>query len=177
MLQSPDMPKARILMVDDHPPNLIALEGILQPLEQELVRANSGREALRHLLRGDFALILMDVQMPELDGLQTAKLIKDRPRDRHVPIIFLTAIHKDPSYIFRGYREGAVDYLLKPVAPEILRSKFSVFVELWQKSELLRRQEALLRAQELYAAERRGELRYRALTDTMPQSVWAANAD
>jgi len=164
-------------MVDDHPPNLTALEAILQPLGQDLVRAHSGREALRALLRGDFALILMDVQMPEMDGLETARLIKERPRDRHLPIIFLTAIHKDPSFIFRGYREGAVDYLLKPVDPEILRSKVSVFVELWQKSELLRRQEALLRAREVIEVEKRGETRYRALTDSMPQCVWAARAD
>ena len=172
-----DIARARILMVDDHPPNLIALDAILQPLGQELVRAHSGRDALRELLKGDFALILMDVQMPELDGLETARIIKERPRDRSVPIIFLTAIHKDPAYIFRGYREGAVDYLLKPVDPEILRSKVSVFVELWQKGELLRRQEALLRASEVIEVEKRGEMRYRALTDSMPQCVWAARTD
>ena len=172
-----DAPLARILMVDDHPPNLVALDAILEPLGQELVHANSGEDALRRLLEGDFALILMDVQMPGLDGLQTAKLIKERPRNRHVPIIFLTAIHKDPSYIFRGYKEGAVDYLLKPFDPEILRSKVRVFVELWTKGELLRRREALLRARELISLERRSELRYRGLTDSMPQCVWAAHPD
>src|SRR5947209_19619811 len=144
-----EAPLARILMVDDHPPNLIALEAILQPLGQDLVKVTSGKDALRELLEGDFALILMDVQMPGLDGLQTAKLIKERKRNQHIPIIFLTAIHKDPSYIFRGYKEGAVDYLLKPFDPEILRSKVRVFVELWTKGELLRRREALLRAREL----------------------------
>src|SRR5213082_1676334 len=172
-----EIPKARILMVDDHPPNLIALEAILQPLGQELVKANSGREALRELLEGDFALILMDVQVPDLDGLETARMIKERPRNRHVPIIFLTAIAKDQSYIFRGYKEGAVDYMLKPFDPEILRAKVSVFVDLWRKNELLRRQQAMLRARELIEVEKRGELRFRALTDSMPQCVWAARRD
>ena len=133
-----DAPPARILMVDDHPPNLVALAAILEPLGQELVHAHSGEEALRQLLESDFALILMDVQMPGLDGIRTAKLIKERRRNRHIPIIFLTAIHKDPAYIFRGYKEGAVDYLLKPFDPEILRAKVSVFVDLWRKNELLR---------------------------------------
>jgi PAS domain S-box-containing protein len=172
-----DAPAARILMVDDHPPNLIALDAILDPLGQELLHAHSGEEALRQLLDDDFALILMDVQMPGLDGIQTAKMIKERPRNRHIPIIFLTAIHKDPAYIFRGYKEGAVDYLLKPFDPEILRAKVSVFVDLWRKTELLRRQEAMLRASEVIAVEKRGELRFRALTDSMPQCVWAARAD
>ena len=172
-----DAPPARILMVDDHPPNLLALAALLDPLGQELIHAHSGAEALRQLLESDFALILMDVQMPGIDGIQTAKLIKERPRNRHIPIIFLTAIHKDPAYIFRGYKEGAVDYLLKPFDPEILRAKVSVFVDLWRKNELLRRQQAMLRARELIAVEKRGELRFRALTDSMPQCVWAARRD
>ena len=173
-----DLPVARILMVDDHPPNLVALEAILQALPgQELVKAGSGAAALRELLEGDFALILMDVQMPGLDGLQTAKLIKERERNKHIPIIFLTAIHKDPAYIFRGYKEGAVDYMLKPFDPEILRAKVTVFVELWRRGELLRRQQAMLRARERIELEKRGELRFRALTDSMPQCVWAARAD
>src|SRR5438132_9599317 len=172
-----DAPIARILMVDDHPPNLIALDAILEPLGQELVHAASGEDALRRLLEGDFALILMDVQMPGRDGTATARLIKDRPRNRHIPIIFLTAIHKDPAFIFRGYQEGAVDYLLKPFDPEILRSKVAVFVQLWQRGELLRRQDAMLRARDLVAAEKRSEMRYRMLTDSMPQCVWAARAD
>jgi PAS domain S-box-containing protein len=167
-------PPARILLVDDHPPNLVALDAILDPLGQELVHAHSGEEALRRLLESDFALILMDVQMPGLDGIQTAKLIKERQRNKHIPIIFLTAIHKDPSYIFRGYKEGAVDYLLKPFDPEILRAKVSVFVDLWRKTELLRRQQAMLRARELLEVEKRSELRFRGLTDSMPQCVWAA---
>jgi PAS domain S-box-containing protein len=169
-----DAQPARILMVDDHPANLVALDAILQPLGQELVQATSGEDALRKLLHHDFALILMDVQMPGLDGIQTAKMIKERPRNKHVPIIFLTAIHKDPRNIFRGYEEGAVDYLLKPFDPQILRAKVKVFVELWRMGEMVRQQSAMLRAQELVEAEKRGELRFRALTDSMPQCVWAA---
>ena len=168
---------ARVLMVDDHPPNLIALEAILAPLGQELVQATSGQEALRRLLDGDFAVILMDVQMPGIDGMQTAKMIKERPRNKHIPIIFLTAISKDPANIFRGYQEGAVDYLLKPFDPEILRAKVSVFVDLWRKGEQIKRQAALLRAQELIDLERKSETRFRALTDSMPQCVWAARKD
>ena len=173
----PDAPVGRILMVDDHAPNLVALDAILQPLGQKLVKAHSGTEALRELLEGDFALILMDVQMPGMDGMETARLIKERPRNRHVPIIFLTAIAKDPSYIFRGYKQGAVDYLLKPFDPEILRAKAAVFVDLWRKGEQLRRQQAMLRAQEIIEQERRNETRFRGLTDSMPQCVWAARAD
>jgi PAS domain S-box-containing protein len=166
--------RARILMVDDHPPNLLALEAILSPLGEDIVRANSGEDALRKLLDGDFACILLDVQMPGLDGIETAALIKKRERNKTTPIIFLTAIAKDPSYIFRGYSQGAVDYLLKPFDPEILRTKVSVFIDLWKKGEINKRQAALLRVQEVREAERRNEVRFRALTDSMPQCVWSA---
>jgi len=169
-----DAPPGRILIVDDHPPNLVALEAILSPLGQELVHATSGEDALRKLLEGDFAVILMDVQMPGLDGLETAGLIKKRVRSQHTPIIFLTAIQKDPSYIFRGYSKGAVDYLLKPFDPEILRAKVLVFVDLWRKGEQIKRQTAMLRAQELVELEQRNDRRYRQLTDSMPTCVWAA---
>src|SRR5256885_1482317 len=147
--------RARILMVDDHPPNLLALEAILSPLGEELVGVTSGEDALRQLLEGEFALILMDVQMPGMDGIETAAVIKQRARNRSTPIIFLTAIAKDPSFIFKGYSQGAVDYLLKPFDPEILRTKVSVFVDLWRKGELIQRQAAMLRAQELLELERR----------------------
>src|SRR5438105_1159215 len=172
-----EMIRARILMVDDHPPNLLALEAILAPLGEDIVRANSGEDALRKLLDGDFACILLDVQMPGLDGIETAALIKKRERNKTTPIIFLTAIAKDPSYIFRGYSQGAVDYLLKPFDPEILRTKVSVFVDLWKKGELIKRQQAMLRAQEMLELERRSEVRFHALTDSMPQCVWAASRD
>ncbi|MFL5311428.1 MAG: response regulator [Myxococcales bacterium] len=168
---------ARILMVDDHPPNLLALEAILAPLGEELVKVTSGEDALRQLLDGEFALILMDVQMPGMDGIETAAVIKQRKRNRSTPIIFLTAIAKDPSFIFKGYSQGAVDYLLKPFDPEILRTKVSVFVDLWRRGELIKRQAAMLRAQELRELERRSEVRFHALTDSMPQCVWAARRD
>jgi len=168
---------ARILMVDDRPANLVALQAILSPLGAELVRATSGEDALRKLLQGEFAVILMDVEMPVLDGIATASLIRKRDRTRSVPIIFLTAIAKDPSCVFEGYSHGAVDYLVKPLDPEILRAKVSVFVDLWKKGELIKRQESLLRAQERRELERRNELRFRAVTDSIPACVWVAGPD
>ena len=168
-------PRARILIVDDHPENLLALEAILEPLGQELVRANSGEEALRELLHGDFACILLDVQMPRLDGFATARLIKERERTRHVPILFLTALSKDAEHVFQGYDTGAVDYITKPFDPNVLRAKVAVFVELWQKTEELRRQAELIREQELAALERESEERYRVLADAVPQIVWTAD--
>jgi PAS domain S-box-containing protein len=168
---------AKILCVDDTPENLLALEAILEPLGQELVRAESGEAALRRLLTDEFALILLDVQMPGLDGFQTAELIKRRERTSAVPIIFLTAISKDAENVFRGYETGAVDYLLKPFDPDVLRAKVSVFIELWQKTVELRRQGELLRAQELAALERESEERYRFLGDSIPQQVWTALPD
>lgn len=149
-----DVPKAKILLVDDRPENLLALEAILAPLGHELVRANSGPEALKHLLQDEFALILLDVQMPEIDGFETATLIKSREKSRYIPIIFITAISKDPQFIFRGYSVGAVDYIAKPLDADILRSKVSVFIELHQRGERLKRQAELLRAIELREAER-----------------------
>ncbi|MCY1000551.1 PAS domain S-box protein [Myxococcus sp. MISCRS1] len=164
-------------MVDDHPSNLLALEAILEPLGQELVKATSGEEALKFLLQRDFAVILMDVQMPGLDGFQTATLIKQRERTRTIPIIFLTALSRDAAHIFKGYAHGAVDYLLKPFDPEILRSKVSVFVDLFLKEQQIQRQAALLRQREREAMERQSELRYRRLTESLPEVMWAARAD
>ena len=137
-----------ILLVDDRPENLLALEAILEPLGQRLVRATSGDEALRRLLVQDFALILLDVQMPGMNGFEAAELIKARERSRSIPIIFLTAINKEDAYVFRGYEVGAVDYLFKPFNPEVLRSKVAVFVDLHHKREQLRRQEQALRESE-----------------------------
>ncbi|GEN06874.1 PAS/PAC sensor hybrid histidine kinase [Myxococcus fulvus] len=164
-------------MVDDHPSNLLALEAILEPLGQELVKATSGEEALKFLLQRDFAVILMDVQMPGLDGFQTATLIKQRERTRTIPIIFLTALSRDAAHIFKGYAHGAVDYLLKPFDPEILRSKVSVFVDLFLKEQQIQRQAAMLRQREREAMERQSELRYRRLTESLPEVMWAARAD
>jgi len=150
--------KVNILLVDDRPENLLALEAILEPLAQTLVRANSGEEALKHLLTREFAVILLDVQMPGMNGFDTARLIKARERSRHIPIIFLTAISKEEAYVFEGYSVGAVDYMFKPFQPDILRSKVSVFVDLYRKQEQIKLQDELLRESE----RRELELRHRA---------------
>jgi CheY-like chemotaxis protein len=139
--------KARILLVDDRSENLLALEAILSSLDQSLVRATSGEEALKALLSEDFAVILLDVQMPGMDGFETASHIKRRERTRDIPIIFLTAINREPQHAFRGYSAGAVDYLAKPFDPWVLRAKVSVFVELYLKNRQLREQAELLRGQ------------------------------
>jgi PAS domain S-box-containing protein len=130
---------ASILVVDDDARNLQALQEVLRGLDCRIVAAISGEEALRCILRRDFALILMDVRMPGLNGYETAELIRSRERSRHVPIIFLTAFDKDDTHVFRGYSAGAVDYVFKPIDPTILRSKISVFVELHNKTEEIRR--------------------------------------
>jgi len=141
--------QADILLVDDHEENLLALEAILADPLYRLVRASSGRAALKEVLQREFALILLDVAMPDLDGYETAELIRGRERSRQTPIIFLTADLRSDAHVFRGYSVGAVDYLFKPFSPDILRSKVAVFVELYQQREMLKRQTAaLLRAQE-----------------------------
>jgi CheY-like chemotaxis protein len=139
--------KAKILLVDDRPENLLALEAILSALDQTLVRASSGEEALKALLTDDFAVILLDVQMPGMDGFETAAHIKRLERTRDIPIIFLTAINHGPHHTFRGYAAGAVDYISKPFDPWVLRAKVSVFVDLYMKNIHLREQAALLRHQ------------------------------
>ena len=150
----------QILIVDDRPENLLALEALLEPLGQILVRANSGDEALRMLLTHDVAMILLDVQMPGINGFETARLIKSRERSKFIPIIFLTAISTDDAYVFEGYSVGAVDYLSKPFHPDILRSKVSVFVDLYQKGRQL-----VVQQQQLADGERR-ELELRHLRET-----------
>jgi PAS domain S-box-containing protein len=166
---------ANILLVDDRPQNLMALEAILEPLGQTLVHANSGEEALRRLLEGDYAVILLDVQMPGMDGFETAETIKKRQRTRDIPIIFLTAISKEEQHVFQGYEVGAVDYVFKPFDPVVLRSKVAVFIDLWEKTEQLRRQEEQLREQQLAELRRVSEERYRRLADAMPQIVWTTD--
>jgi PAS domain S-box-containing protein len=169
--------KANILLVDDRPANLLALEAILDSLDQRLVRATSGEEALEKLADEEFAVILMDVRMPGMDGLRTAEVICQRESAARVPIIFLTAVPIGNADVASGYARGAVDFLLKPFDPEILRSKVSVFVDLHQKEQMIKRQSALLRQREREAFERRSELRFRSLMDALPQCVWVARAD
>jgi signal transduction histidine kinase len=157
----PDDDRVNILLVDDQPANLVALEAMLQGLGQNLIKAESGREALRWLLTHEFAVILLDVKMPEMDGFETAELIRQRDKSRHTPILFLTAGDNTQTQVVRGYAVGAVDYLVKPVVPEFVRSKVAVFVELAKKNELLLRQAKLLAESEQAAldlAETRAEL-------------------
>jgi PAS domain S-box-containing protein len=137
--------QATILLVDDQEENLMALEAVLEPLGQRLVLARSGEEALGKLLKDEFALILLDVQMPDMDGFQTATFIKRREKTRHIPIIFLTALSKELHHMFRGYSAGAVDYVVKPFDPMVLRSKVQVFVDLYRKEQQLRESEQRFR--------------------------------
>ena len=146
----PTARRSNILAVDDHPENLLALESVLKDLGQNVVTAGSGKEALLRVLDMDFAVILLDVQMPGMDGFETAAMIRQREKSHLTPIIFVTASLSDrDSHMFKGYQHGAVDYLFKPFAPEILRSKVAVFVELDQKRhELMLRNEELRRSNE-----------------------------
>ena len=134
----------KILLVDDQPENLLSAEAVLESLGQQILKAESGREALRHLLDHDFAVIVLDIMMPEMDGFETAALIRQRQRSKHTPIIFLTALGRSEEQIRTGYDLGAVDYMLKPFIPEVLRTKVSVFVELNRQTAMLQRQSALL---------------------------------
>lgn len=148
--------KANILLVDDRDENLVALEAILSSLDQNMMRARSGEEALRALLTNEFAVILLDIVMPGMDGFEIARAIKRRRKTREVPIIFLTAVDAGPDYAFRGYAAGAVDYISKPFDPWVLRTKVSVFVELHRKNQQLREQSELLRTQ--FASAPSGEV-------------------
>ncbi|MEA2191168.1 MAG: hypothetical protein QOI73_1289 [Solirubrobacteraceae bacterium] len=169
------MRDAAILLVDDRDENLLALEAVLEPTGCRLVKARSGDEALRALLKDDFAVILLDVQMPGLDGFETAELIRARERSRSVPIIFVTAISKEPHNVFRGYETGAVDYLFKPLDAVVLRSKVEVFVESYERGRALAEREELLRATfedapiGMARADGAGRLRHvnRALCETL----------
>src|SRR5690349_8609771 len=133
-------PKANVLLVDDKAENLLALESVLDELGQNLIRASSAREALRYLLLEDVALILLDVQMPGLSGFELAELIRERERTQHTPIIFISAESVHEQNIFKGYSLGAVDYLTKPVEPEILKSKVNFFSRLYLQQAEIRRQ-------------------------------------
>jgi CheY-like chemotaxis protein len=145
--------KARILLVDDHAENLTALEAILASLDQQIVSVRSGEAALAALLSEEFAVILLDVVMPGMDGFETAAVIKARAQMREVPIIFLTAAGGEPDDAFRGYAAGAVDYIVKPFDPRVLRAKVGVFVDLYMKNRQLREQADLLRRQTENAAD------------------------
>ena len=151
----PAVPATSILLVDDREENLLALEAILSGLGHELVRATSGPQALKHLLTEDVSLILLDVQMPDMDGYETAAHIKSRPKTQDIPIIFLTAIDREAHQAYRGYAAGAVDFLAKPFDPWVLRAKVEVFVGLQQERQrLLARTGDLERRLEAVSGER-----------------------
>jgi PAS domain S-box-containing protein len=159
--------RAKLLLVDDDANNLLALQAVLEPLGQELMLAASGTDALRLCLDNDFAAILLDVSMPGMDGFETAELIRARDRSRHTPVLFLTAYRSD-EHLFRGYDLGAVDFLFKPIVPEILQSKVAVFVNLAHHQELLRLQAAELR---------RTEQKFRAVLEGAPDAMLITRRD
>jgi len=153
--------RMKILLVDDTPENLVSLEAALSGLGEDLVMANSGREALHHVLNDDFAAILLDVRMPEMDGFETAELIRSRPRSRQIPILFLTG-YRNEEHLFRGYDLGAVDFLFKPIVPEVLRSKVAVFVELSRSNAKLKQQAEVLQ---------KAEQKFRSLLEAAPDAM------
>src|SRR6516164_8764737 len=150
--------KVSILMVDDQPAKLLSYEAILRDLDENLIKASSGREALEHLLKTDIALVLMDVSMPEIDGFELADIIRQHPRFQKTAIIFISAVHLTDSDKIQGYRSGAVDYISVPVVPDVLRAKIGVFVDLYRKTRQLERLNDDL---ERRVAQRTEELRQR----------------
>jgi len=172
-------PRVNVLVVDDRPEGVIALEAVLDRRMYHIVSAHSGEEALARVLDYNFGVILMDVQLPGMDGFETAKIIKQRERSKDIPIIFLTAFHKDLQYAKRGYESGAVDYIMKPYDPQVLASKVSIFAELYLKNEqireqglLLRRAEARERGRQLATLQLESLNRYRHLADAIPHIIW-----
>src|SRR3954454_17246047 len=161
--------KVSILIVDDRPDKMLAYEAILKDLKENVVCARSGKEALRCLLQRDFAVILLDVHMPIMDGFETAVMIRQRPRSETTPIIFISAVNDTETHVSRGYSIGAVDYILTPVVPEILRAKIAVFVDLFWKTEQVKRQaeerEKLIREQAARAEAEARQERFAFLAD------------
>jgi signal transduction histidine kinase/DNA-binding response OmpR family regulator len=149
------MPVPRVLIVDDTPANLLALTAVLKPLGAEIVEAGSGQAAIEHVARDSFAVVLLDVQMPELDGFETATRIRSLENGREVPIIFLTAIHRDEALIKKGYSVGAADYITKPFDPDIVRARVRAFVGLYRQREHIRQTQVALRTHERDEALRR----------------------
>jgi PAS domain S-box-containing protein len=173
-----------LLVVDDRQENLLAIESVLTSADYRLVLASSGDEALKHLLERDFAVILLDVLMPGMDGFELATLIKQRERSRYTPIVFLTAASVDLDHIYRGYSVGAVDYLTKPIDADVLRAKVAIFVALYRKDLRLREQAEALRLaerrereHELAALRMASDQRYRNLAEAIPDIVWTARRD
>jgi PAS domain S-box-containing protein len=171
-------PPVNILLVDDQLSNLLALEAVLEPMGQNLVRASSGSEALKWLLNhDDCAVILLDVQMPILDGFETAGLIKERESSRHIPIIFVTATSSEERFVLQSYAASAVDYIVKPFGPEILKAKVAVFVELFQKAEELKHQISGRRGKERHVTEAQSHLsEFKSTLDATLDGVFMIDA-
>src|SRR4051794_19914194 len=175
--------RPRVLLVDDDERNLLAVKSTLEDLG-EVVAAKSGEEALRHLLKGEFAVILLDVYMPGMDGYETAQIIRSRDQTKGIPIVFLSAVNKEAEHLLRGYSMGAVDYVFKPVDPLVLRSKVTVFVDLFAKTKEIerkaRQEQALLDANLRVNAERlraeqelrRAEQRQAAIIQSLPMVLY-----
>lgn len=174
-MKIPPPPPVNVLLVDDHLENLIALEAILNSSSYHVVKAKSGEEALRCLLHQDFAVILLDVQMPGMDGFETATLIRTRERSRSTPIIFMTAFSDNDKQVFKGYSLGAVDYLFKPIEPEILTSKVAVFVELFQKTAEVKQQATQLAIVNTELSK--SEERFRSLSACSPLGIYMTDID
>src|SRR4051812_32173661 len=141
-----EVPKARILLVDDNVDVLRSMTAVLEALDEEILTATNANQGLKHLLQCEPAVIVLDVMMPETDGFQLAAIIRQREKFKHTPIIFLTGLGKEDRHMLQGYQAGAVDYLLKPVDPDVLRSKVRIFVELAKKNEMLRSYGELMRS-------------------------------
>src|SRR5262245_36106904 len=179
-----DLISVGLLVIDDHAENRAALRSILSSPDYRIVEAASAREALRILLDEEFAALLVDVVMPEMNGFELAATIKVRDRTAAIPILFLTAPATELHLVYRGHRAGAVDYLLKPLVPEMVRAKVAVFAELYRQRKRIERQATLLveaerEESELRVVEMRlaNERRYRALADSVPNIIWTARPD
>jgi signal transduction histidine kinase len=170
-------PEPAILIVDDNHANLVALEATLVPLRHPVVRASSAEEALRLLLQREFAVMLLDVQMPGMNGFELAMVVKSHPRLARVPVIFVTALSGEATHIFKGYVHGAVDYLIKPLDPDILRAKVNVFMELHRRQEKIRQQAMQIHQHEIREIRRRSDERFRELTESMPLPMWGVHSD
>ncbi len=150
--------KVNLLLVDDRPENLLSLESILESLELNFFKATSGEEALKLLLQEDFALVILDVQMPGMDGFETAELMRGTARTKYIPIIFVTAISKEDKHIFKGYWAGGVDYMFKPLEPYILKTKVNIFVELYRQRKEIARHKDQISSQRDQLVETNNEL-------------------
>jgi CheY-like chemotaxis protein len=148
-----------VLIVDDRAENILTLEAVLASPERRLFKASCGNDALAATLEHDFAVVLLDVQMPGMDGFELAELLRGSPRTRHIPIIFVTAISKEQRYVFRGYEAGAVDYLPKPIEPEVLKSKVRVFCELHRQRRLIEQQASAIERRNQQLARQLAEIK------------------